>query len=37
VLAAEGAKVVVAARRKARLDDLVKEIGAERRWRFSVM
>jgi NADP-dependent 3-hydroxy acid dehydrogenase YdfG len=28
VLAAEGAKVIVAARRKARLDDLVKEIGA---------
>ncbi len=28
VLAAEGAKVVVAARRKERLDDLVKEIGA---------
>lgn len=30
VLAAEGAKVVVAARRKERLDDLVKEIGADR-------
>ncbi len=28
VLAAEGAKVIVAARRKDRLDDLVKEIGA---------
>lgn len=28
VLAAEGAKVIVAARRKERLDDLVKEIGA---------
>src|SRR3990167_8863399 len=27
VLAAEGAKVIVAARRKERLDDLVKEIG----------
>jgi NAD(P)-dependent dehydrogenase (short-subunit alcohol dehydrogenase family) len=30
VLAKEGAKVVVAARRKDRLDDLVKEIGVER-------
>jgi NAD(P)-dependent dehydrogenase (short-subunit alcohol dehydrogenase family) len=30
VLAAEGAKVVVAARRKERLDDLVKEVGADR-------
>ena len=30
VLAAEGAKVVVAARRKDRLEDLVKEIGADR-------
>ena len=30
VLACEGAKVVVAARRKERLDDLVKEIGADR-------
>ncbi|HEX5006151.1 MAG TPA: glucose 1-dehydrogenase [Hyphomonadaceae bacterium] len=30
VLANEGAKVVVAARRKDRLDDLVKEIGADR-------
>lgn len=30
VLAAEGAKVVVAARRKERLDDLVKEIGADK-------
>ncbi len=30
VLAAEGAKVVVAARRKERLDGLVKEIGADR-------
>src|SRR5262245_4342376 len=29
VLAKEGAKVVVAARRKDRLDDLVKEIGAD--------
>src|SRR5690606_22497837 len=29
VLAREGAKVVVAARRKERLDDLVKEIGSE--------
>ena len=29
VLAAEGAKVVVAARRKERLDDLVEEIGAD--------
>jgi NAD(P)-dependent dehydrogenase (short-subunit alcohol dehydrogenase family) len=29
VLAAEGAKVIVAARRKDRLDDLVKEIGAD--------
>ena len=28
VLAAEGAKVIVAARRKERLDNLVKEIGA---------
>lgn len=30
VLAAEGAKVIVAARRKERLDDLVKEIGADK-------
>ena len=30
VLAKEGARVVVAARRKERLDDLVKEIGADR-------
>jgi NAD(P)-dependent dehydrogenase (short-subunit alcohol dehydrogenase family) len=30
VLAAEGARVVVAARRKERLDDLVKSIGADR-------
>lgn len=30
VLAKEGAKVVVAARRKERLDDLVKEIGADK-------
>ncbi|HEY7798173.1 MAG TPA: SDR family oxidoreductase [Hyphomonadaceae bacterium] len=30
VLAREGAKVVVAARRKERLDDLVKEIGADK-------
>src|SRR5688572_329996 len=30
VLAKEGAKVVVAARRKDRLDELVKEIGADR-------
>ena len=30
VLAAEGAQVVVAARRKDRLEDLVKEIGADR-------
>lgn len=30
VIAAEGAKVVVAARRKERLDDLVKEIGADK-------
>jgi NAD(P)-dependent dehydrogenase (short-subunit alcohol dehydrogenase family) len=30
VLAGEGAKVVVAARRKERLDDLVKELGADR-------
>lgn len=29
VLAAEGAKVIVAARRKERLDDLVKELGAD--------
>ncbi len=30
VIAAEGAKVIVAARRKERLDDLVKEIGADK-------